>query len=149
MGERIRLGGSYFTWKLIVPILFGLLFIVPIAFALAYQTVREPWVAYLVLGFGVFFMLIAVIVGIVISKTRMWLETTGNGFIITDRQGVHQYKDEDVCGMANWKREKFSGGILKSTTQFLRFWIDSGGMQERTGMPDRGPNGCCDRARGP
>jgi hypothetical protein len=134
MGERTRLGKSYAGWGIVLPVIMALLFGVPVAFALAYGTVREPWVAYLLLGFAAFFILMAIVVGITISRTRMWLEITDDGFVITDGKGVHRHKDEDVCGMANWKRDKFSGGILKSTTQYLRLWFDAGGMQEQSGL---------------
>jgi len=60
---------------------------------------------------------------------RRWVQETPTGFIIRDRAGEREYRDDEVLSMALLTRKNHQAGLLKSITNQLVVWIPSEGPQ--------------------
>jgi hypothetical protein len=130
MVGRFQVGSSYKTWKFVMPLLLTVL-MVGIGAAV---TILNKELTLVPLAIGGGFWLLTLLAWTLIARRRCWIELTDDGFILTNKQGEREYKDEDIRGICNWVHNNFSGGLLKSVTRYTRLWLDTGSGIEQTGL---------------
>ncbi len=130
MQGRFQVGSSYKTWKFVIPLL---LTIVMVGIGAAATIVRKELIL-VPLAIGGGFWVLTLLAWTLIARRRCWIELSDTGFILADKRGEREYRDEDVRGMANWVKNNFSGGLLKSVTRYMRLWLDAGSGVERSGL---------------
>ncbi|MBM4039834.1 MAG: hypothetical protein FJ290_15110 [Planctomycetes bacterium] len=79
-------------------------------------------------------MLVGLAVGVGLWLRRRWLEVTDHGFIVTDRQGRREFRDDDVRELRSYCINVYRSGLLDSRVRCLTLWVEQGGRSEALEM---------------
>jgi hypothetical protein len=75
---------------------------------------------------------------------RRWCRDTGNGFVITDRAGEREYRDDQARGTALSVRTVYSQGSSNGIDRRFRVIVEQDGRTEAIDMVGRIPEGTAD-----
>lgn len=59
------------------------------------------------------------------ARKRRWVEDLGDGFLVIDRAGEREFRDEQVTAVCLYSQDNYSEGQLKSVTRHFKVWVDT------------------------
>ncbi|MGE5193833.1 MAG: hypothetical protein ACM3U2_15155, partial [Deltaproteobacteria bacterium] len=79
-----------------------------------------------------------------IARSRFQIELTAGGFLVRDRRGVREFRDEQVICAGLSTKANYANGILRSTTRTFDVWVEGERGTEQVKMVSRLPVGDAD-----
>src|SRR5437867_2094871 len=119
MSQPVLVRGHLTRWSTIAARAIGPLCVLAGAIAL----VVGPQLAIPLLALGMLFALSVEIWLWQVRRGRVWVEDTGNGFRVTDRAGVREYRDEQAVSLGYYQKRVYAEGVLKSSWRYFLVWV--------------------------
>src|SRR6185295_14301269 len=63
------------------------------------------------------------IYNVVQRSKRMWIEDTGDGFVVTDRSQTRVFGDDDVTAISFETKKLFANGVASKIRRTCRLWV--------------------------
>lgn len=102
--KQLRVGASLWTWWLLVPLLVGILLLLPVG------AIRRPGPRTFLLAFSAMLLGWSLLAGLWLLARRRWLTILPEGFRLQTPWGATDFLDEQVLALADDRRTRFASG---------------------------------------
>ena len=135
MNSSLQIGRSYKEWWFIALVFLAVVLIAGGTMLLA---VRGP------AGQGVLLAgaIAAVTAGLAaahIARSRFQVEPTADGFLVRDRRGQRELRDDQVICASLSRKANYTNGVMRSTTRTFDVWVEGESGAEQVKMVSRLP----------
>jgi hypothetical protein len=140
MNTPIQIGRSYREWWFLALIFLVVVLVAGGAMLLVVKNPSAPTVLILggVAGFS------ACASSLLIARSRFQVEITPGGFVVRDRRGEREFRDDQVICVSLSGRANYTNGVLRSTTRTFDVWVEGEAGAEEVKMVGHLPVGAGD-----
>jgi hypothetical protein len=140
MNTPIQIGRSFKEWWFLALIFLA---VVLIAVGVMLLAVRHPS-AVAVLAAGGVGAISAVVSAVLVARSRFQIEIAPDGFLVRDRRGEREFRDDQVICVSLSGKSNFTNGILRSTTRTFDVWVEGEAGAEQVKIVSHLPVGASD-----
>ncbi len=118
MNEQVLVRPGISPWYILVRLIGPIVLIIGLV---CYLNKLPPAVPLAVAG-GIM-ILVFELIAVLVNRRRRWVQDSGNGFVVTDSEGIRQFNDDQIESIALYSDKIYSGGEMKALRRFFLVWV--------------------------